>query len=104
MSKALWDEAEIELSIKGLLLGERGANAAEILDAIEKGGDAAALEYAAKFDKYDGEIILSDAEIEAASAKVPEKLKRDIEFSHANVKRFAEAQRDTHRDQELRRR
>jgi histidinol dehydrogenase len=41
-----------------------------------------------------GEIILSDADIEAASAKVPEKLKRDIEFAHANVKRFAEAQKD----------
>ena len=67
----------------------------EILDTIEAGGDAAAMEYAAKFDKYDGEIILSDAEIEAASAKVPDKLKRDIEFAHANVKRFAEAQRET---------
>jgi histidinol dehydrogenase len=41
------------------------------------------------------EIILNDAEIEAASAKVPEKLKRDIEFAHANVKRFAEAQTET---------
>ena len=67
----------------------------EILDTSEAGGDAAAMEYAAKFDKYDGEIILSDAEIEAASAKVPDKLKRDIEFAHANVKRFAEAQRET---------
>jgi sulfopropanediol 3-dehydrogenase len=64
-----------------------------ILDDIEAGGDAAALEYAAKFDKYEGEILLNEAEIEAASAKVPEKLKRDIEFAHANVKRFAEAQK-----------
>ncbi len=67
----------------------------EILDTIEAGGDAAALEYAAKFDKYDGEILLSDEAIAAASALVPDKLKRDIEFSHANVKRFAEAQKDT---------
>ncbi|KZM51783.1 histidinol dehydrogenase [Labrenzia sp. OB1] len=67
----------------------------EILDTIERGGDAAALEYAAKFDKYDGEIILGKEAIEAASAQVSDKLKRDIQFSHANVKRFAEAQRQT---------
>ena len=67
----------------------------EILETIEAGGDAAAMEYAAKFDKYDGTIILTEAEIEAAAALVPEKVKRDIEFAHANVKRFAEAQRAT---------
>jgi sulfopropanediol 3-dehydrogenase len=32
---------------------------------------------------------------------VPEKLKRDIEFAHANVKRFAEAQKATVADFEL---
>ncbi|MDU8946039.1 histidinol dehydrogenase [Ovoidimarina sediminis] len=66
-----------------------------ILDDIEAGGDAAALEYAAKFDKYEGEILLSDAAIAAAADLVPEKLKRDIQFSHANVKKFAEAQLST---------
>ncbi len=64
-----------------------------ILTDIEAGGDAKALEYAAKFDKYEGNVILSDAEIQAAMDAVPEKLKRDIEFSHNNVKRFAEAQK-----------
>ena len=66
-----------------------------ILDDIEAGGDAKALEYAAKFDNYDGEIILTDEAIAAASALVPEKMKRDIEFAHANVKKFAEAQKST---------
>jgi sulfopropanediol 3-dehydrogenase len=66
-----------------------------ILNDIEAGGDASALEYAAKFDKYEGSILLSDAEIEAAIALVPEKIKADIRFSHANVKRFAEAQKAT---------
>ena len=65
----------------------------EILTDIEAGGDAKALEYAAKFDNYEGNVILSDAEIQAAMDAVPEKLKRDIEFSHSNVKRFAEAQK-----------
>jgi sulfopropanediol 3-dehydrogenase len=67
----------------------------EILDDIEAGGDAKALEYAAKFDKYDGSVILSPEEIEAACALVPEKLKQDIQFAHNNVKRFAEAQKAT---------
>ena len=66
-----------------------------ILNDIEAGGDAKALEYAAKFDKYEGSIILSQDEIDAAIALVPEKIKADIRFSHANVKRFAEAQKAT---------
>jgi sulfopropanediol 3-dehydrogenase len=66
-----------------------------ILDDIEAGGDAKALEYAAKFDNYAGEIILTDEAIAAASELVPEKMKRDIEFAHANVKKFAEAQKST---------
>lgn len=66
-----------------------------ILDEIEAGGDDAALAYARKFDNYEGEILLSQDAIDAAIAQVPEKLKRDIDFAHANVKRFAEAQRDT---------
>ena len=66
-----------------------------ILDDIEAGGDEKALEYAAKFDNYDGEIILTDEAIAAASELVPEKMKRDIEFAHANVKKFAEAQKST---------
>ena len=73
----------------------------EILDDIEAGGDEAALKYAAKFDQYDGEIILSEASIAAATTLVPEKLKRDIQFAHANVKRFAEAQLGTVNDFEV---
>ncbi|MEM0978150.1 MAG: histidinol dehydrogenase [Pseudomonadota bacterium] len=66
-----------------------------ILADIEAGGDAKALEYALKFDKYDGNTILTDDEIEAASAKVPQKLKDDILFARDNVRRFAEAQKAT---------
>lgn len=69
-----------------------------ILNDIEARGDAGAMEYAAKFDRYEGNIKLTAAEIEAASALVPEKLKRDIEFAHQNVKTFAEAQMATMQD------
>lgn len=72
-----------------------------ILSDIEAGGDDKAREYAAKFDKYDGNIILTAEEIEAAAALVPEKLKADIRFAHDNVKRFAEAQKSTLSDVEL---
>ncbi|UTS79783.1 histidinol dehydrogenase [Phaeobacter piscinae] len=72
----------------------------EILDEIEAGGDAKALEYAAKFDQYEGNVLLTDEEIEAACALVPEKLKADIRFSHDNVRRFAELQKSTVHDVE----
>ncbi|MEW2913931.1 histidinol dehydrogenase [Leisingera sp. JC11] len=71
-----------------------------ILDDIEAGGDAKALEYAAKFDRYEGNVLLTTEEIEAACAQVPEKLKADIQFAHDNVRRFAELQKSTMRDVE----
>ena len=72
-----------------------------ILNDIELRGDAGALEYAAKFDRYKGNIKLTPAEIEAAAVQVPEKLKQDIQFAHANVRRFAEAQLATMQDIEV---
>ena len=72
-----------------------------ILDDIEAGGDAKAIEYAAKFDNYQGNILLTREEIEAAKALVPEKVRGDIAFAHENVRRFAEAQRDTLLDMEI---
>lgn len=72
-----------------------------ILNDIEAGRDAKALEYAAKFDNYDGPVLLSAKDIAAASAKVPQKLKDDIAFAHDNVRRFAEVQKQTMHDVEL---
>ena len=72
-----------------------------ILSEIEEGGDQKALEYAAKFDKYEGNILLDQEEIKKAATLVPEKVKKDIIFAHDNVKRFAEAQLSTMQDVEL---
>lgn len=72
-----------------------------ILNNIEAGGDATALEYAAKFDNYSGPILLSPEDIQAAAELVPQKLKDDIAFAHDNVRRFAELQKSTMRDVEL---
>ena len=73
----------------------------KILADIEAGGDASALEYAAKFDKYDGPVLLGPDDIAAASAKVSQKLKDDIAFAHDNVRRFAETQKSMMKDVEL---
>ena len=72
-----------------------------ILDDIEARGDVAALEYAAKFDQYKGSVILSKEDIDRACTLVPEKLKRDIDFAHENVRKFAQAQKETLKDIEI---
>jgi sulfopropanediol 3-dehydrogenase len=73
----------------------------DILNDIESGGDVKALEYAAKFDNYKGNVLLTREEIDAAKALVPEKIKQDIAFAHDNVRRFAEIQRSTLQDVEM---
>ena len=72
-----------------------------ILTDIEAGGDDKAKKYASKFDQYQGNIILTDEEIKAASEIVPAKLKKDIEFAHDNVRRFAEKQKETLKNTEI---
>ena len=72
-----------------------------ILNDIETGGEEAAKSYAAKFDNYDGALVLDQAAIETASALVPQKLKDDIAFAHENIKHFAEAQKASMQDFEM---
>ena len=79
---------------------ETAATVAKILADIEAGGEAAALEYAAKFDKYEGNVLLTPEDIDAACALVPQKLKDDILFARDNVRRFAEVQKGTVADVE----
>jgi len=66
---------------------------AEMLGAIEEGREAAVRAYAKKLDGWDGEIVLSRAEIERRAAEVPAEVKRDIDFAIAQVSAFAHAQR-----------
>ncbi|WP_171133128.1 MULTISPECIES: histidinol dehydrogenase [unclassified Ruegeria] len=81
--------------------GEVHETVKTILADIETGRDAKALEYAAKFDKFDGNVLLTQADIDAAIAQVPEKLKADIRFAHDNVRRFAETQKATVSDVQM---
>ncbi len=81
--------------------GDVRATVQAILDEIESGGDEAARKYAAKFDRYDGNVVLTRDEIDAAAAQVPQKLKDDIRFAYENVRKFAEAQKGTIKDMEI---
>ncbi len=72
-----------------------------ILDDIEAGGDAKAREYAAKFDKWEGDIVVSADDRKAAADLVSQTLKDDIRFSYDQVRRFAEAQKASIGDAEI---
>jgi sulfopropanediol 3-dehydrogenase len=64
-----------------------------MLSAIEAGGEDKVREYAAKLDNYTGNIVVTPEEIAAATAKVPQQVKDDIQFSYDRVRGFAEKQR-----------
>jgi sulfopropanediol 3-dehydrogenase len=73
-----------------------------ILKDIEMRGDAAVRELALKFDKYAPPAFrLTPSEIEAAIAKVDSRDMEDIRFAQAQIRRFAQAQRDSMRDVEI---
>jgi sulfopropanediol 3-dehydrogenase len=75
--------------------GNAQAVASAMLGEIERRGEAAVREYASKLDKWDGEIVVPQAEIERRAKQVPGTVKADIEFATAQVRRFARAQRES---------
>ena len=64
----------------------------KILNDIEKRREEAIKEITKKFDKYEGEIILSKEKIEDAIKKVDQKTKDDVQFAYERIKKFAEHQ------------
>jgi sulfopropanediol 3-dehydrogenase len=76
-------------------------NVQAMLNEIEASGEAKVIELARRFDKWEGEIVVSAEDRARAADKVPQKLKDDIRFSHDKVRRFAEAQRLAIRDTEI---
>lgn len=71
---------------------------AEMLAEIERRGEQAVRDYAAKLDQWTGEIVVSPAEIERRTRDIAPGVKQDIEFATAQVRRFALAQRDSARE------
>jgi sulfopropanediol 3-dehydrogenase len=66
---------------------------ADMLAAIDAGGEEAVRRYARELDHWSGDIVLSDAAIAAAVAGVPAQVRRDIDFAVKQVFDFASAQR-----------
>ena len=71
---------------------------AEMLANIEKNGESAVLEYAKTLDKWTGDVVLSQVEIDRILAEVPSQVKKDIDFAVKQVYDFAIAQKESIRD------
>ena len=63
-----------------------------LLNDLEKSKEQGCIDLTKKFDKYDGEIVVSKERIEQIDKELDQKTKDDIQFSHERVKKFAEAQ------------
>ena len=76
------------------LAKEQNAQTSEIvsriLKDIEEGGEAKALEYAARFDGHTpgSSLVLTEAEIQTKINLVPEQIKQDIQFAHGRTPRL----------------
>ena len=64
----------------------------DILNDIAKRKEEALKDLNKKFDKYEGEVIVSKEKIEEAIKKVDQKTKDDVKFAHERIKKFAEHQ------------
>ncbi len=64
----------------------------DMLAQIGADGEAAVRRYAKQLDAWDGEIVLSRAEIDSRAAEVPPQVRRDIDFAIRQVRDFALAQ------------
>ena len=65
----------------------------EMLAEIGLHGESAVRSYARKLDGWDGDIVMTRAEIDRRAAEVPADVKRDIDFAIRQVSEFAHAQR-----------
>ncbi|MHB8147962.1 MAG: sulfopropanediol 3-dehydrogenase [Vulcanimicrobiaceae bacterium] len=74
------------------------AVAAKMLAAIESGGEEVVRNYARDLDGWSGPIIMGADAIAKGIADVPAGVRADIEAAATNVRRFAEAQRESVRD------
>ena len=63
-----------------------------LLKDIEENKEQACIDLTKKFDKFDGDIIVSKEKIEEIKKNLDQKTKDDIQFSYDRVRTFAEAQ------------
>jgi len=78
------------------------ATVEDVLSNIEKRGDKAVHEYAKQFDGWDGSgFRLSDDQIKACYQLLDDQVISDIEFAQAQVRNFAQIQRESMKDVEV---
>jgi len=65
---------------------------AGMLADIEQGGEEQVRHYAEKLDGWKGDIVVPENIIEEAGAQLSQRVREDIDFAHARVRAFAEAQ------------
>ena len=70
----------------------------EILGGIRGRGETAVREFAAKFDNWTRDFILSEHEIQRLITSVPQKVKDDIAFAYDQAYGFALKQRESLRE------
>ncbi len=63
-----------------------------ILKDIDKSKEEGCKELSKKFDKFEGDVIVSKEKIEEIKKNLDQKTKDDVQFSHDRVRKFAEAQ------------
>ena len=63
-----------------------------LLSDLEKSREEGCKDLTKKFDKYDGEIIVTKEKIDEITKSLDQKTKDDIKFSYDRVRKFAEAQ------------
>ncbi|WGV15595.1 histidinol dehydrogenase [Fuscovulum ytuae] len=74
---------------------------AALLAELETGREAMAQRLSAELDRWQGDIVVSEEAMEAACARVPQRLKDDIAYAHENIARFAAAQRASIKETEI---
>ena len=98
------------MAIKYLKKAEKTAKSGEekiqaivndLLSEIREKGEDKVKSLAKDFDKYEGNILITQEQIKAAHSKVSQKLKDDIQAAYENVRKFAQAQRDHLHDFEI---
>ena len=67
----------------------------DMLTNIDKNGEQAVRDYAAKLDNWHGDILLSKSDIDDNAYGVSQSVKDDIDFACKQVYDFAKAQRDS---------
>ena len=66
----------------------------KMLREIEDGGEDRCVEYAKQLDGYEGNIVVTEEEIQAAGDRLSQQVKDDIKFAYDRVYGFAVKQRE----------